>query len=316
MIEDAGASPKITVAISGMSVAATLAPGMPVARALHSAPEFRGRLVGFSYDPLDPPSYDAELLSHSFLFPFPMYGPERLLARLTEIHARVPLTAIIPTLDSELANYIQIESQLRAMGIGIILPSAEAFNLRSKTELPGIAERTGLRVPHSMPADSLAEALQVSQEFDYPFVVKGNLHGATVIHTGNQLAPAVEQHASRWGYPVVLQEYVPGVEYDVAALGDGHGELLGAVPMKKLQIDDRGKAWGGDHGGRSGARGGGAAGRPRPALGRPAGARAHAQRRQRGALPHRDEPALPGVDPPGGSGGPEPAVEPPADGAG
>ncbi len=234
-----------TVAITGMSVAATLAPGMAVARALRSAPEFRGRLVGFSYDPLDPPSYDADLLSHSFLFPFPMYGPERLLARLTEIHARVPLTAIIPTLDSELANYIQIEAALRQLGIGIVLPSAEAFTLRDKTALPGIAERTGLRVPHSVPADSLAEALQLSQDFTYPFVVKGNLHGATVIHTGNQLAPAVEQHASRWGYPVVLQEYVPGVEYDVAALGDGAGNLLGAVPMKKLQIDDRGKAWGG-----------------------------------------------------------------------
>jgi carbamoyl-phosphate synthase large subunit len=244
MKDDPRSDGEITVAISGMSVAGTLAPGMPVLRALRSEPQFRGRLVGFSYDPLDPPNYDGELLSHSFLFPFPMYGPQRLLARLTEIHARVPLTAIIPTLDSELANYIQIEPELRALGIATVLPSAEAFNLRAKTELPGIAERTGLRVPHSVAADSLAEALRLSQDFTYPFVVKGNLHGATVVQVGAQLAPAVEEHASRWGYPVVLQEYVRGVEYDVAALGDGVGELLGAVPMKKLQLDDRGKAWG------------------------------------------------------------------------
>lgn len=235
---------ELTVAISGMSVAGTLAPGLPVVRALRGEPEFRGRLVGFSYDPLDPPNYDGELLAHSFLFPFPMYGPERLLARLTQVHARVPLDAIIPTLDSELGNYIQIEPQLRALGIRVILPSAEAFDLRSKVELPAVAERTGLRVPHSRPAASLAEALRVSQEFTYPFVVKGNLHGATVVHSGAQLAPAVEEHASRWGFPVVLQEYIRGVEYDVAALGDRDGRMLGAVPMKKLQLDDRGKAWG------------------------------------------------------------------------
>ena len=244
MSQDHGGPGELTIAVSGMSVAGTLAPGLPVVRALRSEPQFRGRLVGFSYDPLDPPNYDAELLSHSFLFPFPMYGPERLLLRIKQVHARVPLTAIIPTLDSELANYIRIESELRELGIRVLLPSAEAFNLRAKTELPGIAERTGLRIPHSVAAASLAEALRRSQDFSYPFVVKGNLHGATVIHTGAQLAPAVEEHASRWGYPVVLQEYVRGVEYDVAALGDEEGRLVGAVPMKKLQLDDRGKAWG------------------------------------------------------------------------
>lgn len=230
----ASSAADLTVAVTGMSVAGTLAPGLPVVNALRSEPRFAGRIVGFSYDPLDPPSYDGALLSHSFLFPFPMYGPERLLARLTEIHARVPLDVIIPTLDSELANYIQIESELQALGIGIVLPSAEAFNLRAKTDLPDVAERTGLRVPHSVAADSLAEALKLSQDFSYPFVVKGNLHGATVIHAGAQIAPAVEEHARRWGYPVVLQEYISGVEYDVVALGDGDGGLLGAVPMKKL----------------------------------------------------------------------------------
>jgi carbamoyl-phosphate synthase large subunit len=246
MRADSGAASAadLVVAVSGMSVAGTLAPGMPVVRALRSEPRFAGRVVGFSYDPLDPPSYDPELLSHSFLFPFPMYGPERLLARLRQVHERVRLSAIIPTLDSELGNYIQIEPELRALGIGVVLPSAEAFDLRAKTELPAVAEHTGLRVPHSVPAGSLAEALKRSQDFSYPFVVKGNLHGATVIHSGAQLAPAVEEHASRWGFPVVLQEYVGGVEYDVAALGDGEGGLLGAVPMKKLQLDDRGKAWG------------------------------------------------------------------------
>ncbi len=44
---------------------------------------------------------------------------------------------------------------------------------------------------------------------------------------------------------VILQQHIRGVEFDIAALGDGEGGLIGAVPMKKLQLDSAGKAWGG-----------------------------------------------------------------------
>ncbi|MBP6742321.1 MAG: ATP-grasp domain-containing protein [Deltaproteobacteria bacterium] len=235
------------IAISGMSVAGTLAPGLPVLRTLQSEPAFAqtvSQVVGISYDPLDPPSYDPSLCQHTYLFPYPMHGPERLLKRLQEVHKQVPLSAIIPTLDSEIGNYLKIAPQLKQLGIGVILPSQEAFALRGKQELPQVAEATGLRIPHSTAASSLTEALQQAQDFSFPFVIKGNLHGATVIYGGSQIVPAVEEHARKWGYPVILQEYIAGTEYDVVALGDADGELLGAVPMKKLQLDDRGKAWG------------------------------------------------------------------------
>lgn len=59
----------------------------------------------------------------------------------------------------------------------------------------------------------------------------------------------VEQYfrrlSSKWGLPVVIQEFIEGEEYDVVALGDGKGEVIGSVPMKKMQITDKGKAWGG-----------------------------------------------------------------------
>jgi carbamoyl-phosphate synthase large subunit len=38
---------------------------------------------------------------------------------------------------------------------------------------------------------------------------------------------------------------VKGTEVNVVALGDGKGNTVGAVPMRKQYITDKGKAWGG-----------------------------------------------------------------------
>lgn len=236
----------LTVAVTGLSVAAALAPGLPVISALRSEPEFAGgRIIGFAYDPLDPPAYDGSLVDACYLFPYPMYGAARLLERIEHVHRQHPLDVIIPTLDSELPGYIEVAPRLRELGIGVVLPPAAAFDLRSKAELPRVAEVTGIKVPRSRAAHSMGMAVTLASELNLPLMVKGNLHGATLIGSLDQLPAAVEHHAAKWGYPVVLQEFVRGTEYDVVALGDRQGRLVGAVPMKKLQLDDRGKAWGG-----------------------------------------------------------------------
>jgi carbamoyl-phosphate synthase large subunit len=45
--------------------------------------------------------------------------------------------------------------------------------------------------------------------------------------------------------PVIIQEFVKGTEVNVIALGDGKGNTVAAVPMRKQYITDKGKAWGG-----------------------------------------------------------------------
>jgi carbamoyl-phosphate synthase large subunit len=51
--------------------------------------------------------------------------------------------------------------------------------------------------------------------------------------------------SAKWGFPVIVQEFVRGTEVNVVALGDGKGNLIAAVPMRKQYITDKGKAWGG-----------------------------------------------------------------------
>jgi carbamoyl-phosphate synthase large subunit len=50
---------------------------------------------------------------------------------------------------------------------------------------------------------------------------------------------------SEWGYPVVVQQVVTGDEMNVIGLGDGEGNNLGLVGIKKLWITSLGKIWSG-----------------------------------------------------------------------
>ncbi|MEI6021674.1 MAG: ATP-grasp domain-containing protein, partial [Bacteroidota bacterium] len=50
---------------------------------------------------------------------------------------------------------------------------------------------------------------------------------------------------AKWGLPIIIQEMVYGQEVNVTAIGDGKGNVVGAVPMRKQYITDKGKAWSG-----------------------------------------------------------------------
>jgi carbamoyl-phosphate synthase large subunit len=60
-----------------------------------------------------------------------------------------------------------------------------------------------------------------------------------------EVVTAFEKISMKWGYPIIIQEYVRGDEYNVVALGDGTGATVGAVSMRKLYITDKGKGWAG-----------------------------------------------------------------------
>jgi carbamoyl-phosphate synthase large subunit len=51
--------------------------------------------------------------------------------------------------------------------------------------------------------------------------------------------------SAKWGLPVIIQEFIRGTEVNVVALGDGEGNTIAAVPMRKQYITDKGKAWSG-----------------------------------------------------------------------
>ena len=86
---------------------------------------------------------------------------------------------------------------------------------------------------------------QPDDEFDFPVMIKGKWYDAYVANNIEQAKAYFHKISAKWGLPVVIQKFVHGTEYNVIGLGDGNGNMMAAVPMRKQYITDKGKAWAG-----------------------------------------------------------------------
>jgi len=85
----------------------------------------------------------------------------------------------------------------------------------------------------------------VLRSYTYPVMVKGKYYDAYKAYSQEQAQAYFLKVSAKWGYPVIVQEFVEGTEVNVIALGDGNGQVISAVAMRKQYITDKGKAWGG-----------------------------------------------------------------------
>ncbi|MBW2731538.1 MAG: ATP-grasp domain-containing protein [Deltaproteobacteria bacterium] len=235
----------LTVAVTGLNATDNPGPGVSVIRSLRLHPDFDGRIVGLAYDTLDPGIYARDLVDDVFIIPYPSQGPAALEARLRHIKERVGLDVVLPTLDSELASFIALEPVLEELDVGSFLPTHKQLDLRSKVHLSTFGESAGIKVPPSKVVSSVEDLYRIHEEVAYPFFIKGVYYGATLVRSVDEAVRAFHGVVARWGYPVIVQAFVQGDELDVVAVGDGEGGLVGALPMKKTFITDKGKGWAG-----------------------------------------------------------------------
>jgi len=237
----------LTIAVTGLNATDNPGPGVAVIKSLREHPAFANcRIVGLAYDVLEPGIYSEGLTDALFMLPYPSQGRGALMERLEYIHDRLGgLDVIIPTLDAELPSFIDLSDRLEAMGIGTFLPTARQFELRSKARLDDLGRLANVTVPEGRVVNSASELADLDDGLPLPFVVKGPYYGAKVVYSRAEAVGAFHRFVAEWGVPIIAQRMVHGQELNVLALGDGHGELLGAVAMKKTFITDKGKGWAG-----------------------------------------------------------------------
>lgn len=234
----------ITVAVTGLNATDNPGPGVGVLRSLRAAAAGY-RLVGLAYDALDPGVYAKDLADAVFMIPYPSQGLAAFLSRIEYIHGQTPIDVIIPTLDAELPSFIRTRSQLLDMGVHCVLPTQEQLDMRAKTRLGKLGRASGLPVPEEAVVSAATEIAAIHKKVPYPFFVKGPFYGASLAKSLEQAVAAYHKALATWGPPIVVQQFVDGEEYNVIAVGNGRGELLGAVPMKKMALTDKGKGWAG-----------------------------------------------------------------------
>ena len=239
------AQPRLTVAVTGLNATDSPGPGVAVIRALRGTVDFDLRIIGLSYEALEPGIYLHEWVDKTYQLPYPAAGTATLLERLQYIQQQEDVAVLIPNFDAELHNFIKLGPQLRALGIHTFLPTLAQLEARDKLNLGIFGAAHGLRVPTSRPLYAAAELATAAETLGWPLVLKGRYYDATVVYSLVQAEQAFQRLSGLWGVPLIAQQFVTGQEINIAGLGDGQGQALSVVPMRKLTITDKGKAWAG-----------------------------------------------------------------------
>ena len=237
--------PKLKIGVTGLNAIDSPGPGVSVIRALHEASSFDVSIIGLSYESLEPGIYMHDIVDRTYSIPYPGAGTEMLMARLEYIHEKEKLDVIIPNFDAELYPFIKLEHKLKAMGIHMFLPTMHQFEERHKVNLNEFGKKYGIKVPHSKVIYDLNTVHSLPSEFSFPMIVKGKFYDASIAYSIEQVKSYFNKISAKWGLPIIIQEFVHGTEFNVTGLGDGKGNTIAAVPMRKQYITDKGKAWGG-----------------------------------------------------------------------
>ncbi len=237
--------PTYTIAVTGLNNTDNPGPGVPVIRALREAKGFNVRIIGLVYENLEPGIYMENVSDKVYQIPYPSSGSDNLIKRIEYIHSKENLQVLIPNFDAELFTFMKAEEKLKTMGIATFLPTIKQFEERHKAELPEYGKKYDLDIPESKTITSLSEIKDLENEFDYPLLVKGKFYDAYLAYNDSQVIEHFNKISSKWGVPIIIQQFIRGTEVNVVAVGDGEGNTIGAVPMRKQYITDKGKAWGG-----------------------------------------------------------------------
>lgn len=236
---------KLVIGVTGLNAIDSPGPGVAVIRAIRECNDFDVRIIGLSYESLEPGLYMHDIVDKTYQIPYPSVGTDSLLSRIRYIHEAENLDVIIPNFDAELFNFMKLRDKLRAMGIHTFLPDNEQFEARDKVKLYEFGQKHGMLVPKDRIVHEFRELRKIEDYFDFPVVVKGKFYDAIVVNSIDQAEKAFQKIQAKWGLPIIVQEFIKGTEINIAALGDGNGNAISIVPMRKLYITDKGKAWAG-----------------------------------------------------------------------
>lgn len=236
---------KLSIAITGLNNTDNPGPGIPVIRSIRESNEFDVRIIGLAYENLEPGIYMADMVDKTYQIPYPSAGSDVLMKRIEYINSVENIDVLIPNFDAELFTFMKSETRLAEMGIHTFLPTLKQFDERHKSNLLEFGKEYNINVPFSKLITNALDIQKIKNEFEYPVLVKGKFYDAYIAYNDEQVMNHFNKISAKWGVPVIIQEFKKGTEVNVVALGDGKGNTIGAVPMRKQYITDKGKAWGG-----------------------------------------------------------------------
>ncbi len=234
---------QLNIAVTGLNATDNPGPGIPIIRSLKESTFFSAKIIGLSYELLEPGIFMYDAIDKCYQIPYPQFGCNALLDRIKEINQKEKIDVIIPCLDAELKSFIYIEKELQELGIRMYIPTFQQFEERQKFNLENFCSKIGMHTPKTYTINRVEELNTLKESF--PIVVKGKFYEANICFSLEDMQKAYYKMAAKWGTPVIVQEFIEGTEFNVTGCGDGKGGILSNVAMRKMLITDKGKAWAG-----------------------------------------------------------------------
>lgn len=233
---------KLTIAVSGINSVDNPGSGIGIIRSLKEAdPKYH--CIGLSYDAMDPGLYLDQYIDKAYLLPYPSESSEKYFERLIYICEKNDVRVMIPAFDSELPHYIKNYELFSKKKIGLILPKREQFEKINKLNLHLLGDKLGVKMPKTFPATSLEELNSALDLLGFPVMIKGCFYEAHCAHSYSDAQNYFHQLSNKWGFPVLVQQFLSGSDYNLIGLSSKEGICLGMVPIKKLLLTHLGKIW-------------------------------------------------------------------------
>jgi carbamoyl-phosphate synthase large subunit len=116
---------KLVIAVTALNAIDSPGPGVAVIRAIRECPDFEVRIIGLSYEALEPGIYMHDVVDKTYQIPYPSAGTDSLYGRILHITQLEKIDVLIPNFDAELFNFIKLRDKLRSIGIHTFLPDLD-----------------------------------------------------------------------------------------------------------------------------------------------------------------------------------------------
>lgn len=230
------------IAVSGINSMDNPGSGIGVIRSLKEAGNGYA-CVGLAYDAMEPGLFLDEYVEEAYLLPYPSSDAQKYVSRLLAICKESDIDVVIPVFDSELPHFIKSRDDLDREGIRMLIPGKKQYDSIRKSVLGELAEQIGVPVPLSIKITSYEELSTALGRTGFPAMIKGTFYEAFKVTSYQEAREYFDKMVAKWGYPVILQQYVDGTDYNLIGCSGRNGINLGMLCMKKLLTTQSGKTW-------------------------------------------------------------------------
>src|SRR3989338_7753197 len=231
-----------TVAISGFAGTLIAEPGGAVASALRKAFGKKIKIIALAYTPWANAAFTPDLVDEIYLIQLLNNNINHHYDELSRVFTLCKPDIYIPTLELEVKYIRHFIHNFREVGPKALIPEVASYDQASKLRLHYFCQEHAFLYPRTMAANNSIEFNYLISGAIFPCLIKSALNGAELVHSIAQAYQAAQRLSSVWQQPVLIQNYIEGDQYMVAALCDNKGKVMQTVSAKKHLVNFFGKS--------------------------------------------------------------------------